>query len=250
MKAARVALLVTFGGAFGIAQQAPPDAALAARLAQADMLYREREARLALEQAMATWAEVLATHPDTYEAAWKLARAAYYDGTHAPEPQRAAALERGIEAARRAVSLQPHRPDGHFWLALVYGGYAQEKGIFKGLSLRKPIREELETVLKIDPGYERGGAYRVLGRYYYKLPGWLGGSKEKSEQYLRLALPHDPANTATHLFLGDTLVALGRKADARKEYQAVLDAPLSADWVPEDRDNRAAAGRALKKLGR
>jgi hypothetical protein len=37
---------------------------------------------------------------------------------------------------------------------------------------------------------------------------------------------------------------MGRKADAREALQKVLDAPLSAEWAPEDREWKQKA-RAL-----
>jgi hypothetical protein len=39
-----------------------------------------------------------------------------------------------------------------------------------------------------------------------------------------------------------------RKAEARKELQAVLDAPLDPEWTPEDREFKEKARKALTNL--
>lgn len=224
-------------------------AAAEERIQAADALYEGRQDLKKLDQAIALWEGVLADEPTSYAAAWRLTRAWYFYGTHAEGRRRRVELfEKGSAAGRTAVGLAPHRPEGHFWLGVALGGLGQEKGILKSLSLAGPIREEMEAVLKIDPDYERGGAHRVLGRYYYKLPSFLGGDKEKSLKHLQESLRRNPENTLTNLFLGDTLAAMGRNAEARRSYQAVLDAPVHPSWVAEDADNKAAARKAIDRL--
>ena len=112
-----------------------------------------------------------------FEAAWKLARICYWLGGHAPEAEQRAYLEKGIAAAQLAARLQPSKPEGHFWAAANMGRLAENFGVRAGMKYRKPIREELETVLRIDPAFMEGSADRALGRYYFKVPSLFGGSK-------------------------------------------------------------------------
>ena len=90
-----------------------------------------------------------------FEAAWKLARADYWLGGHAPEAERRGFLERGIDAGRKAAALQPNRPEGHFWMAANMGALAESFGLRQGLKYRKPIKEALETVLRLDPAFRK-----------------------------------------------------------------------------------------------
>ena len=53
------------------------------------------------------WAAELAERPSDFDAAWKLARADYWLGGHAPTAQRRTFLARGIEAGRRAIAAAP-----------------------------------------------------------------------------------------------------------------------------------------------
>lgn len=238
-----------------------------------DALYAKREDLASARRAAEIWAARLdrdargggagapqlpgAKAPGYFEAAWKLARAQYWLGGHLPrgggtprlnEDERRAAFERGIDAARKAIGAQANRPEGHFWLAANMGALAESFGLRAGIKYRKPIREALELVLKIDPAFQHGSADRALGRWYFKVPRLFGGSKEKSEQHLRKSLTYNPTSCASHFFLAETLLEMDRKAEAIAELQRVIDAPVDPEWAPEDREFKVKATALLKTL--
>lgn len=213
-----------------------------------DALYAAREDLASARAAESIWAERLQKDPSDFESAWKLARARYWLGGHAPERERKTLLEAGIAAARSAIAARSGRPEGHFWLAANMGALAESHGLRQGLRYRGDIRDALITVLKIDPAFQQGSADRALGRWYYKVPGLFGGSKKKSEEHLRRSLAYNPQSTASRYFLAETLIELNRKEDAREELKTVLDAPLDPDWTPEDREFKEKAKALLAKL--
>jgi hypothetical protein len=216
-----------------------------------DALYRDRDTGSNAADAAQIWAARLAANATDFESAWKLARAGYWLGTNGlPPDQQRTALERGIDAGRKAIALQPRRAEGHFWTAANMGALAESFGLRQGLKYRGPIRAELEMVLKIDPAFLQGSADRALGRWYYKVPVLFGGSKSKSEEYLRKALTYNPQSVITHLFLAETLVALDRADDARRELGAALGAPDDPEWLPEDRRFKQQARALLARLSR
>lgn len=128
------------------------------------------------------------------------------------------------------------------------GAIAEKFGMRAGLKYRKPIRTALETVLRLDPAYMEGSADRALGRYYHKVPGWLGGSRAKAERHLRASLTYNPDSTISHYFLAELFIDTGHPADARAELQRVSSAPLSREWAPEDRDFKRRAAALLLTL--
>ena len=200
-------------------------------------------------RAATIWANRLAANGSDFESAWKLARAEYWLGTNGlPERERKPALEAGIAAGRKAVAISGQRPEGHFWIAANMGALAESFGLRQGLKYRGPIRDELEIVLKLDPGFQEGSADRAIGRWYYKVPGLFGGDKKKSEAHLRKALAYNPQSVITRLFLAETLIELDRPAEAKKELEAALAAPEDAEWAPEDRGFRAQAKTLLATL--
>jgi tetratricopeptide (TPR) repeat protein len=226
-----------------------PIASTAQDATEAEALYRDRANRTSATRAAALWAERLSSQPTDFDAAWKLARVQYWLGTHgAAAPNRRAALDAGIAAARRAIAINRERPEGHFWMAANMGALAESFGLRQGIRYRGAIREALETVLRLDPAFQQGSADRALGRWYYKVPGLFGGDKRKSEVHLRKALSYNPHSVITRLFLAETLLELRRKDEARRELEAAIAAPDDPDWIPEDRVFREQARKLLATI--
>jgi hypothetical protein len=234
-------ILAAIAGTAIAGMQSPP-----ATEGDPDALYRDREQVEHARRAGNIWTARLAANPSDFESAWKLARTMYWLGGRGTETARRKNLEAGMEAARKAVALQPNRPEGHFWLAADMGAFAELAGMRAGLKYRRPIKDSLETVLRLDPSFQKGSADRALGRWYYRVPGLFGGSKSKSEGHLRRSLEYHPTSTASLFFLAETLVALDRVDDARATLQKLDDAPTDPEWAPEDREFKAK-GRALAK---
>ena len=213
-----------------------------------DQLYADREHLASATEAARIWEARLAKDPRDFESAWKLARACYWLGGHVAPNEQRKQFERGIDAANKAVALQPNRAEGHFWLAADMGAMAEGFGLRAGIKYRGPIKKALETVLMIDAGYLQGSADRALGRWYLKVPRLFGGSKDKSVEHLKRSLGYDANSTATHFFLAETYLEMDKKDDARRELQAVFAAPLNPEWTPEDKEFKEKAAALLKKL--
>jgi tetratricopeptide (TPR) repeat protein len=253
-------LYVVIAGAPGVlgAQSAPESFAISTLDAgtaiqvpadDPDALYDDRENLASARKATGLWEASLEANPRDFDAAQKLSKARYWLGTNGlPESERKAALEAGIAAARTAIAIDPKRPEGHFWLAANMGALAESFGMRQGIRYRGAIKDALLTTLKLDPAFLDGSADRALGRWYYKVPGLFGGSNKRSEEHLRKSLTYNPNSVISHLFLGDTLADMGRKDEARKEYQAAIDAPFDPEWTPEDRRFKEQAKQLLAKL--
>lgn len=216
-----------------------------------DGLYRDRDNLASAKRATEIWAARLVANPRDFESAWKLAQARYWLGTNGlPEPEKKGALEAGIAAARTAIALNPSKPEGHFWLAANMGALAESFGLRQGIKYRGQIRDAMEMTLKLNPAFLDGSADRALGRWYYKVPGLFGGSNKKSEEHLRKSLTYNPNSVISHIFLAETLADMGRRDEARREYQAAIDAPPDPDWIPEDRRFKQQAKQSLQRLSR
>jgi len=225
-----------------------------ALLAQsADALYAERANLTSAKKAAEIWtraasgSEQDATSTAIFEASWKLSRANYWLGGHAPERERRAFLERGTEAGRRASTIEPQRPEGYFWMAANMGALAESFGVRDGLKYRQPIRQALETVLRIDPAFQQGSADRALGRWYFKVPRLFGGSNRDAEAHLRASLTYNADSISSRFFLAEVLFDEGRKNDARAELQRAIDAPVDPAWVPEDTEFKTKARALLER---
>lgn len=220
----------------------------AGQAADPDGLYADREHLPSALAAAAAWEARLSSDSRDFEAAWKLAKACYWLGGHVPAADRRQQYERGIEAGRQAVAVESGRPEGHFWMAANMGAMAESFGLRAGLKYRGPVKRELELVLATSPSYQQGSADRALGRWYLRVPALFGGSQARSVEHLQRSLAYDPDSAASHYFLAETYLEMGRRDDARREFLRVLDVPVLPEWIPEDREFKEKARAQLATL--
>ena len=156
-------------------------------------------------------------------------------------------------ASKRRARRQPFSPSGpkgtSGWPP-TWARSPNRSGCGRDSSIAGQIKDELETVLRLDPAFQRGSADRALGRWYYRVPGLFGGSNKKSEEHLRKSLTYDANSTVSHFFLAETLFELDREAEAIEELKKVIAAPFDAEWEPEDREYKQKAGGAIEQLRR
>lgn len=227
--------------------------ALSARLSTAasdaspDDLYRQRADLSEARRAADLWAGNAATD---FDAAWKLSRACYWLGTHGLDTERRSALKRGVKAGETAVRLHDAGPDGHFWLAANMGALAESFGLREGLKYRGRIRDELERVLALTPGWQEGSANAALGQWYMKVPRLFGGNKSKAEEQFRRALEYNPNSRMALVCLAELLVDENRKDEARLLLQRAISGAVDPDWIPEDTDWTRQATSMLTRLRR
>jgi tetratricopeptide (TPR) repeat protein len=152
------------------------------------------------------------------------------------------AYDRGRQVGQRAVELAPGSVIAHFWYATNTARWGQINAVVRSLFLLPTVREEIETILRLDPGFAPG--YALAGNVDYVVPGALGGSLDRAEAMFRRGLELDPRFTAVRVGLARVLIKRGRTADARRELNAVLDEKrptIPSDWSVKD----TRAARAL-----
>lgn len=218
-------------------------------MAEADRLFSGGEAAGHGRQALEVLERALRAAPDRYELLWRAARAGYHVAESADRNEALALLSQAIEAGERAVGSSPERVEGHFWLGASYGSYAERKGGFKAWRLTGKLREEMEAVLRLQPDYEGGDAYRALGELDRQLPWILGGRKSRGLTRLQEGSRRCPANLELRLSLATAYMDTGRREEARRELQAILNTPVDPARPGAGRDARKEAQRRLDSLG-
>ena len=154
-----------------------------------------------------------------------------------------AACDRGREIGRRAVELAPKSHDAHLWYAINTARWGETKGVLRSLFLLPTIRQELTTLLELDPRSVR--AHILTGNVLLEVPGFAGGDRAKAEEHFKKALGIDPRFTNARVDLARVYIADARYADARRELQRVVAETrpsVVADWTVKD------APRARKLL--
>lgn len=214
---------------------------------EAVKLYAGRDDLNHIRQGIALLREAHAADYSNYEAAWRLAQFNYYLAAHATgNDERDNAFRAGIEAGQAAVKLQSEKPDGHFWLGANYGGSA-ETGTLAGLTTVDEIRNEMETVLRLDEGYQSGSAYMVLSQLYLKAPKIMGGDTGKAVEEGEKGLRFGADNDFLRLRLAEAYFAVNRDEDGRKQLQVILSETPNPDYLPEHQEAMNEAHKLLEK---
>jgi hypothetical protein len=216
-------------------------------IAEADRLYSQREDLAKARLAVTVLRQARTADYGNFDAAWKLARANYYLGTHTDGDEADDAFREGIDAGKAAVQLQGNRAEGHFWLGANYGGSA-ELSTLASLSSVEDIRNEMDAVIKIDERFQNGSAYLGLGQLYLRAPKVLGGDTAKSIQYLQKGAQIGADNGLIKLYLAEAYHEAKRDDEARKQIDELLAMTPSPDYLPEHKDAVEKAKELQKKL--
>lgn len=222
------------------------DAKVAAdKIAEAEPLYEGRDDLTKARTAVSVLRQAHAADYGNYEAAWKLARAAFYVGDRTDSnKERDDMFREGTMAGKAAVQLQPNKPEGHFWLGANYGGTAAHSTL-ANLSSFQDIKGEMEAVLKLDETYQGYSAYVGLGRLYLQAPKVLGGDVGKAIEYLEKGIKLNPNNTIMRFHLAEAYEASNRDADARKQIETLTATTPDPKYIAE---HKMAVERAKKLL--
>jgi tetratricopeptide (TPR) repeat protein len=217
-------------------------------LSEADALYAQRADLVKARQAIVALRQAQADDPSSFDIAWRLAKYNYYLGAHTTEStEKSKAFHDGVEAGKLAVQLRNDKPDGHFWLGANYGGNAQLSAL-AGFSEVEDIKTEMETVLKLDEGYQNGSAYMGLGQLYLEAPRLLGGDVAKAISYLEKGIKVGPDNNMMRAKLAAAYAEAHRNEDARKQIEMVMSAKPAPDYLPEYNDAVAEAKKVQEKI--
>jgi hypothetical protein len=267
----------------------------AALLGEADRLWALRaegsvggHARAAaIDPVIAACRAALAAEPGSVAARGRLMRALHFKGEFVAddvvvkreifdEGRKTAEEALGLlrrDASRAAANdlakaspaeLAPHlrgRPDAveaFYWAAADWGKWALAFGkmaaVRQGAAAK--IRDYAQAVILLDPAYDGGGGYRILGRLHHQTPsvpfltGWA--SRTEALRNLRLAVAVAPRNFLGRQFLAEAIrdYEPDRRAEARALLQALVDETPTPDLLVECRRSQEEAAAALKDWGR
>jgi len=108
------------------------------------------------------------------EALWKLLQAIYFKGyyTTTNSTLKKKIYDQGKNIGEQALKEFPESAGINLFLAIIWGVWSEEYGIInaakKGVAGK--VRSLCEKSIAIDPKFDDAGAYRVLGRVYFKSP--------------------------------------------------------------------------------
>jgi tetratricopeptide (TPR) repeat protein len=198
---------------------------------------RDRQDRPALEDAARQLSAAAQKQPDDAAAQYRFALAESYVAEVATEQRDKAAAknaaEAGIEAARRAVSLQPGNAEYHRILGTLCGQVIPAQ-VLLAFKYGNCAKSSIDRAIELDPKSARAYLSRGIGNYY--LPEALGGGAEPAIRDFEKAVQLDPKLADAYLWLGIAQRKLARNADARRNIAKSLELNPARVWAKQQLD--------------
>ena len=216
-------------------------------LAKADALFAEREDVSKLREAVQTLAKIRDANKRNYEVEWKFSKYNYFLSKQTKSEEEAEKLlNEGVTAGIIASRIEPEKPDGHFWYGANLGEQAKRSPVTVGLKSVDDIRETMNKVIAIDPKYQGASAYDALAQVELST-GIIGGKPEKAVEYLEKAIEIEPNNTYLRLHLAEAYLADGKKPEAKKQLDYLLQMKSAPGYEVEYKETTEAAKKILEK---
>lgn len=239
-----------------------------------------RPERAPILQAIGFYERALAEHPGSLEARWKLLRALHFAGEFATDSEDDARTiferardvsETGIEDLAARVGsgdrldetaiqslptlLEATVPDPrdvarlYFWSSINWGAWSRTVGLLSAVreGVANRIHRYVLVTIALEPDYDDGGAFRLLGRLHAELPrvpfvsGWV--DREQAVPLIERAYALAPTNPGNRLLLALTLLDLApeRRSEALDLLDQVADLTPRPSMRIEDFAMRRAA---------
>ncbi len=226
-----------------------PSVAPAEAIAKAEKLFKQRKDLDKARQAIKALEQARDMDNRNYEVEWKYARMSFFLGSRkaVPEAEAEKVLKKGLSAAKIAKRMEPNKPDGHLWYAAILGEQAKRSPITVGVTSLDNIRSSMKKVIEIDPGYQGASAYDGLGQLEMGSRGLGGGSAEKAIEYYEKGLELEKENAYLYVHLAEAYLVVGKKAEAKKMIDKVLNMKPNPDYLPEYEEAEANAKKLLKE---
>ncbi|UCB45558.1 MAG: hypothetical protein JSV25_15330 [Spirochaetota bacterium] len=167
---------------------------------------------------------------------------------------KAEVFAKGLQAIKEAQEILGEDARFYYWEAVLVGEKANAFFSIDSFTAADTIKELCNRVIALDPSYDDGGAYLILGRMYYMLPKLFGGNNEESIHYLLKAKkymdmrPNDERKHFVYKFLAESYVA---QREWRKAKQALFDGlncPKDQDAPHEESPSYLEMEKLLNKI--
>jgi len=202
---------------------------------------RDRQDRAALEKQVSDLAAAAQKAPRDAEAQYRVALAASYLAEVSLElhdkNQAERAAESGIQAAERAIAINPSNAEYYRVLGTLCG-QAVPANLLSAFSYGKRAREAIAKALELDPKSSQAYLARGVGNYY--LPDALGGGVSLAIPDFRKAAALDPASAEPCLWLGLALRKEHHNAEARQAFENAVRLDPARVWIKQQLEKTPA----------
>jgi tetratricopeptide (TPR) repeat protein len=192
---------------------------------------------------------------DSNEAALMLMKALYFKGeyTISDEDEKKAIFDRGKQFGERYVVSYPDSAPFRYWFLVNLGSWSKAYGIISAAreGVADLMKEHSEKIIELDPDYENGGGYFMLGAVHYSSPyipfllSWP--DNDEAIVWLRKAVETGKPRLVQMIYLAQALHEDGRKKEAIALLEKVKATRPAENTLVENRDDIREASELLRE---
>ena len=190
---------------------------------------------------------------DGKEAALMLVKALYFKGEYTTnnKEEKKAIFDRGKRFAENHIDRYPDSASFRYWYLVNLGSWSKAYGILTAAreGVADLMREHSEKIIELDPGYENGGGYFMLGAVHYESPyipfllSWP--DNDDAVIWLRKAVETGNARLVQMVYLAKALYKDGQESEAISILEKVVNSEPSPHALVEQRDDIREARELL-----
>ena len=190
------------------------------------------------------------------DAALYLLKSYYYKAEFAVQDkkEKKKIFNEGKALGEKYIEKYPTSAEFRYWYLVNLGSWAQVYGILTAAreGVSDLMKTHSEKIIELDPEYQNGGGYFMLGAVHFKSPyipfllSWP--DNDDAIKYLQLSVDTGNAEMNQKNYLAQALSKDGRDKKARALLEEVLNTEPSTATLVEDLDDIEEARQLLEDL--
>jgi hypothetical protein len=209
-----------------------------------------------IDKAIEQFSAALQSAETEKDAALYLLKSYYYKAEFAiqDKDEKKKIFNEGKALGEKYIEKFPHSVEFRYWYLVNLGSWAQVYGILTAAreGVSDLMRTHSEKIIELDPEYQNGGGYFMLGAVHFKSPyipfilSWP--DNDDAIKYLQLSVDTGKAEMNQKNYLAQALSKDRQDEKARALLEEVLNTKPSTATLVEDLDNIEEARQLLEDL--
>jgi tetratricopeptide (TPR) repeat protein len=197
-----------------------------------------------------------------YDISILTSRCNYWIGQHSEDKDaRLALFQTAMDSANAAKAINDDYAEAYYFYGVALARWAEANGVTSSLGKKDELMQSMkDTKVRTTRSDAKGetidgmGPDRILGRTYYKLPFFAGGSRSESLKYLGNAHKLEPKFFLNGIFYAETLADGGSAAEISQACQILKEISTKTpeegytNRIPENKEDIADALKSYKKI--
>ena len=209
-----------------------------------------------IDKAIEQFSTALLSPQSEKDAALYLLKSYYYKAEFAVQDkdEKKKIFNEGKALGEKYIEKYPNSAEFRYWYLVNLGSWAQVYGILTAAreGVSDLMKTHSEKIIELDPEYQNGGGYFMLGAVHFKSPyipfllPWP--DNDDAIKYLQLSVDTGNAEMNQKNYLAQALSKDGQDKKARALLEDVLNTEPSTTTLVEDLDDIEEARQLLEDL--